>query len=253
MRIDVLTLFPGMFGGFLDEGLLRIAREKGLVDVRLHDIRAWSEDTRHRKVDDRPYGGGPGMVMAPGPVYRAVEAVLGRTVGPGEPPLRATHPGLRAVLLTPQGARHDQARLRDLAAAGTERLAVVCGRYEGYDERIRVGFGAVGVEEVSVGDYVLSGGEPAAMVLVDGVVRLVPGVLGVEESPSEESFGPGLEAEGGGGPRLEYPQYTRPPSFRGMAVPDVLLSGDHAAIRRWRMSHSMARTVEPRPDLLGRE
>jgi tRNA (guanine37-N1)-methyltransferase len=238
LRIDVLTLFPGMFGGFLGESIIKLAREKGLLDVRLFDIREHAGN-KHGKVDDRPYGGGPGMVMAPGPVFRCVEAVLGRPVGPGTPPV-AEPPRVRPLLLTPQGRRLDQRFFEDLARA--ERILLVCGRYEGFDERIRSG---LGFEEVSIGDYVLSGGEAAAMVVIDGVVRLLPGALGDETSAGRDSF-----ALVEGRPLLEAPQYTRPPVFRGMAVPEVLLSGDHAAIERWRRERALERTRERRPDLL---
>ncbi len=225
-----------MLAGFFDESIVKIAREKGLVELRLHDIREHAGN-KHGKVDDRPYGGGPGMVMAPGPVFRCVEAVLGRPVGPGTPPV-ADPPRVRPILLTPQGRRLDQAALEELARA--ERILLVCGRYEGFDERIRIG---LGFEEWSIGDYVLSGGEPAAAVVVDGVVRLLPGALGDEASARCDSFE-------GGERWLEAPQYTRPPVFRGMAVPEVLLSGDHAAIERWRRERALERTRERRPDLL---
>lgn len=245
MIIDVLTLFPGMLRGFVDDSIIRLARDRGLVEIRLRDIREWSEDRVHRKVDDRPYGGGPGMVMMPGPVYHAVEAVLGgRAVGPGTPPLGETHPGTVGLLLTPQGRRLDQARLKALARAG--RIVIVCGRYEGFDERIRTGLGESGFEELSIGDYVLSGGEVAAAVVVDGVVRLLPGALGHEQAAEEDSF-----ALFAGEERLlEYPQYTRPPVFRGMGVPDVLLSGHHGEVARWRREQALKRTAERRPDLL---
>jgi len=244
VQIDVLTLFPAMLRGFVDESIVKLARERGLVDVRLRDIREWSEDKVHRKVDDRPYGGGPGMVMMPGPVFGAVEAALGRPVGPGTPPIAGTHPGTVGLLLTPQGRRLDQPWLRRLARAG--RLLVVCGRYEGFDERIRTGLGASGFEELSIGDYVLSGGEAAAAVVIDGVVRLIPGALGHEQAAEEDSF-----ALFAGEERLlEYPQYTRPPVFRGLGVPEVLLSGHHGEVARWRREQALKRTAERRPDLL---
>ena len=234
MRVDVLTLFPGIFEGFLREGIARIARENGLLEVIATDIRAFAEN-RWGKVDDRPYGGGPGMVMQCGPVFAAVEAVLGRPVGPGTPPV-AEPPHLRPILLTPQGRRLDQAFLRALAAAN--RIVLVCGHYEGFDERIREG---LGFEELSIGDYVLSGGEVAAMVVIDGVARLLEGSLGDERSAVEESFAEGL---------LEYPQYTRPPVYRGMAVPEVLVSGNHQEVARWRRERALERTRARRPDLL---
>ncbi|HVY62049.1 MAG TPA: tRNA (guanosine(37)-N1)-methyltransferase TrmD [Planctomycetota bacterium] len=232
MRIDILTLFPAMFDAFLSEGIVRIAREKGLVEVVATDIRSFA-DNKWGKVDDRPYGGGPGMVMQCGPLYRAVEAVLGREVGPGTPPFAQ---GVRPFLLTPQGRRLDQRLLAELAAA--ERVLLVCGRYEGFDERVVEG---LGFEELSIGDYVLSGGEPAAMVVIDGVVRLIPGALGHEESAAQDSFSEGL---------LEGPQYTRPPGFRGMAVPEVLVSGHHGEVAKWRREQALKRTREWRPDLL---
>jgi tRNA (guanine37-N1)-methyltransferase len=232
LRIDILTLFPAMIEAFAAESIVRIAREKGLVEIVCTDIRDFAEG-RWKKVDDRPYGGGPGMVMQCGPVFGAVEHVLGRAVGPGTEAYAA---GLRPFLLSPAGRRLDQRLLAELAAA--ERLVLVCGRYEGFDERIRAG---LGFEELSIGDYVLSGGEPAAMVVVDGVVRLLPGALGHEESAAQDSFQEGL---------LEGPQYTRPPVFRGMAVPEVLVSGHHGDVARWRREQALSRTRERRPDLL---
>jgi tRNA (guanine37-N1)-methyltransferase len=217
MKIDVLTLFPGMFDGVLEESILRIAREKGLLDVRLWDIREFTHD-RHRSADDRPYGGGPGMVMKVEPVTECVEHVLAER---GEDAMR--------ILLTPQGRRLAQGLVRKLAVE--EHLLLVCGHYEGFDERIRLGLRPT---EISVGDFVLSGGEVAAMVVIDAVARLIPGVLGSEESVEEESF-----SSGG---LLEYPQYTRPPEYRGMRVPEVLLSGHHENIRAWREEMARRRT-----------
>jgi len=216
MEIDVLTLFPGMFDGFLSTSIMKIAREKDLVTYRLADIRDCTTD-RHRTVDDRPFGGGPGMVMMPDPIFEAVE----RTEKLSQTP--ATR-----VLLTPQGERFTQETARELA--GCPRLLLVCGRYEGFDERIRLGLSP---REISIGDYVLTGGELPAMVVIDAVVRLLPGVLGTEDSLEEESFADGM---------LEYPHYTRPREFRGMKVPDVLLSGNHEEIRRWRLAQSKERT-----------
>ncbi|MBI4615683.1 MAG: tRNA (guanosine(37)-N1)-methyltransferase TrmD [Planctomycetes bacterium] len=224
MRIDVLTLFPRMFEGVFAESILKRAQERGLVSVRLVDIRDYSED-RHRTVDDRPYGGGPGMVLKPEPVFKAVESI---PAAPGEV--------VRRILLTPQGKRFDQAYARDLAAA--DHLVLVCGHYEGFDERIREG---LSLEEVSIGDFVLTGGEIPAMLVVDAVVRLVSGVLGDAESAEFESFSRG---------QLDHPHYTRPPEFRGMRVPDILLSGNHEEIRRWREEQSATRTLARRPDLL---
>lgn len=212
LRIDVLTLFPGLFAGFLGGSIVGRALAKGLVDVRTWDMRDWAEG-RHKQVDDRPFGGGPGMVLMAPPVVAAAEAVL-----------EAAEPRGSLIVLSPQGARFDQAKAAELVGRG--RFTLVCGRYEGFDERI---IEILRPELLSVGDFVLSGGEPAAMVVIDAVARLVPGVLGDAESAVDESFGP----DGG----LEYPHYTRPREFRGLAVPEVLLGGDHAAIARWRREH----------------
>jgi tRNA (guanine37-N1)-methyltransferase len=209
VRFDLLTLFPALFDGFLSESILSRAIDKGLVEVHRWDIRDWAEG-KHRQVDDRPFGGGPGMVLMAPPTVAAVEAVRA-----------SAEPAGRLIALSPQGRRLDQDRVRELAAE--PRLILLCGRYEGFDERI---VEVLEPELLSIGDYVLSGGEVAAMVVVDAVMRLIPGVLGDAESAIDESFGP----DGG----LEYPQYTRPREFRGRAVPDILLSGDHAAIARWR-------------------
>jgi tRNA (guanine37-N1)-methyltransferase len=212
IRFDVLTLFPALFEGFLAESILSRAIENGLVAVHRWDIRDWAEG-KHKQVDDRPFGGGPGMVLMAPPVVAAVESVLGLTTPPG-----------RLIALTPQGRRLDQAKVEELARE--PRLVLLCGRYEGFDERI---FETLKPEPISIGDYVLSGGEVAAMVIIDSVTRLIPGALGDATSAVDESFGP----DGG----LEYPQYTRPRVFRGSAVPDILLSGDHAAIAAWRREH----------------
>jgi tRNA (guanine37-N1)-methyltransferase len=209
VRFDLLTLFPALFDGFLSESILSRAIDKGLVEVHRWDIRDWAEG-KHRQVDDRPFGGGPGMVLMAPPTVAAVEAVRA-----------SAEPVGRLIALSPQGRRLDQDRVRELAAE--PRLILLCGRYEGFDERI---IEVLEPELLSIGDYVLSGGEVAAMVVVDAIMRLVPGVLGDADSAIDESFGP----DGG----LEYPQYTRPREFRGRAVPDILLSGDHAAIARWR-------------------
>lgn len=233
LRIDVITLFPGMLSGFVDDSIAGIAQAKGLVSIQLHNLRVYAEN-RWGKVDDKPYGGGPGMVLQCGPVYAALEAALGRTLEPPED-LAAGAPEVRTLLLTPQGRRLDQAYLGELAEA--QQLVLVCGRYEGFDERVRTG---LGIEEVSIGDFVLAGGEAAAAVVVEGVVRLVPGVLGDAESLSEESFTAGV---------LEYPHYTRPVVFRGMEVPEILRSGDHPAVARWREEQAVARTRLRRPDL----
>lgn len=224
MRFDVLTLFPGMFAGPLDGSILRRAREAGLIEVVLHDLRDWATD-RHRTVDDYPFGGGAGMVMKPEPLFAAVEAIQ---------PLAETSASV--VLLTPQGRPLNRALVADLATH--PRLLLVCGRYEGIDERAREHLVDI---EVSVGDVVVSGGELPAMLLLDAVARRVPGVLGNDASLEEESFEDGL---------LEYPQYTRPAEFRGWGVPDVLLSGHHAEIAKWRRRQRLLRTRDLRPDLL---
>jgi tRNA (guanine37-N1)-methyltransferase len=224
MRIDILTLFPEMFESPLSFSILKRAREQGIVAVSLTNIRDFATDT-YRKVDDKPYGGGPGMVMMPGPVFDCCEYVQRLSPSRG-----------RVILLTPQGNRFDQAKARELAQE--PRLILIAGRYEGFDERIRTGLGA---EPISIGDYVLNGGELPAMVIVDAVVRLLPGALGDEDSAKEDSFSEGL---------LEYPQYTRPEVFRGMKVPEVLLSGDHGKIAQWRRRQALERTQQWRPDLL---
>jgi len=225
MRIDVVTIFPEIFPGPLGVGVLGRARERGLLEVTVWDLRAFTED-RHRSVDDAPYGGGAGMVMKVEPFARAVDAV------------RAAHPwGEPAVLLTsPQGVLFTQARARAYAAA--PHLVLLCGRYEGVDDRVAA---LLGAEEVSVGDYVLTGGELAAMVIIEAVGRLVPGVVGDHASIAADSFSAGL---------LDFPQYTRPVEFRGFAVPEVLLSGHHEEIRRWRRRESLRRTLRRRPDLI---
>ena len=224
MRLDILTLFPGIFRGPLDETILRRAIDAGLVEVELHDLREWATD-RHRTVDDYPFGGGPGMVMKPEPIFAAVEAIQ---------PL--AEPEATVVLMTPQGRRLDHSLAAELAAH--PRLLLVCGRYEGVDERVREHLVDV---EVSVADVVVSGGELPALLVVDALVRRVPGVLGGDGSLTEESFEGGL---------LEYPQYTRPAEFRGWTPPDVLLSGHHAEIAKWRRRQRLARTRARRPDLL---
>src|SRR4051794_36801802 len=220
MRFDVLTLFPEIFSGYLTQSILKLALAKGLVEIRLWNIRDWAKG-KHRCVDDRPFGGGPGMVLMPEPVYAAVEAVQAQGPEPGLP-----------VLLTPAGERLTQSLVKELAKQ--RRLLLLCGRYEGFDERIRLGLRP---REVSVGDFVCNGGEVPAMVVIDAVVRFVPGVLGDPESLAEESHNdPGT---------VEYPQYTRPRVFRGMEVPDVLLSGNHQEIARWRSEQSAARSRPP--------
>ena len=226
MRIDILTIFPAMFRGPFEQSIVKRAMDKGLVDIQIHDIRGWATD-RHRTVDDYPFGGGPGMIMKPEPLFAAVEAVL------AEAPERGP-----VVLLTPQGRLFRQEMARELA--GEQRLVLICGHYEGVDARVHE---HLATDEISIGDYVLSGGELPAMVVVDAIVREIPGVLGAPDASVEESFAQGL---------LEYPQYTRPPDFRGLTPPAVLLSGNHAEIARWRRRESLLRTARRRPDLLAK-
>jgi tRNA (guanine37-N1)-methyltransferase len=221
MDIDVLTLFPRVFEGPLDESILKRAQNKGVVTVRVHNLREFTHD-KHHVVDDKPYGGGPGMLMKPEPIFEAVE--------------KLRRENSCVVLMTPQGALLTQARAREFAPK--PHLLIICGHYEGVDERVRE---ALVDEEVSIGDYVLTNGALAAAVFVDAVVRLVPGVLGDEQSADDDSFASGL---------LEGPQYTRPPEFRGLRVPDVLLNGNHEEIARWRDEQAKQRTRQRRPDLL---
>jgi tRNA (guanine37-N1)-methyltransferase len=220
MRFDVLTLFPEMFPGYLGQSLLKLAIERGLVDVQLRNIRDWTHD-KHKSVDDRPFGGGPGMVLRVEPVVECVEAVRAECPEPG-----------RVVMLSPQGRRLDQAVVEELAAE--RRLLLLCGRYEGFDERIKH---ILQPDVISIGDFVLNGGEVAAMVVIDAVIRLVPGVLGDERSSGEDSFS---------GPErmLEFSQYTRPREYRGYEVPEILLSGDHGRIAQWRADERQRRTLE---------
>jgi tRNA (guanine37-N1)-methyltransferase len=224
MRVDVLTLFPQMFESPLGCSILNRAQEASLVEIALTNIRDFAADS-YRKVDDKPYGGGPGMVMMPGAVFDCFEHV--RKLSPDKG---------RTILLTPQGQRFDQKKAAELSKE--KRLILIAGKYEGFDERIRIGLDA---EQISIGDYVLNGGELAAMVIIDAVVRLLPGALGDEDSAKDDSFSDGL---------LEYPQYTRPEVFHDMKVPDILLSGDHAKIAKWRRQQSLERTKKWRPDLL---
>lgn len=221
LRIDILTLFPRMLDGLLGESILKRARQAGLVEIGLVNLRDYTDDP-HRTTDDRPYGGGPGMVMKPEPIFRAVDAVR--------------RPDSRILLMSPQGRPFRQAQAQELASAG--HLVIICGHYEGVDERVRQ---ALVTDEISIGDYILTNGALAAAVAVDAIVRLLPGALGGEGATEEESFSAGL---------LEYPHYTRPPLFRGLAVPEILLSGDHEEIRKWRQEQSLQRTRERRPDLL---
>jgi tRNA (guanine37-N1)-methyltransferase len=230
MRIDIFTLFPQMFAGPLDSSILKRAAEQGLVNFNIHNIRDYAHD-KHKTVDDYSYGGGAGMVMKPEPVFEAVETVKSQASGMEDK-------RLSIILLTPQGRLFSQPIARELATY--DWLMFICGHYEGVDERIRE---HLATDEISIGDYVLTGGELPAMVVTDAVVRLLPGVLGSGESLISESHTGGL---------LEYPQYTRPETFRGWTVPEVLLSGNHAEIARWRHEQSLKRTAERRPDLLGR-
>jgi len=234
LRIDIFTIFPGMVQPFLGESLLGRARERGLVRLEVHDIRDWAEG-RHRVVDDTPFGGGPGMVMKPEPLFQAVLDVLGYSFDELEKMKREN----RIILTTPRGRRLEQSLLDELA--NWERIAIICGRYEGVDERV---LEHLCTDAVSIGDYVLAGGEAAALVLVEGIVRLVPGVVGNRLSLESESFRGGL---------LEYPQYTRPANYRGLKVPEVLLSGNHAEIEEWRRKEAERTTRRFRPELLQEE
>ncbi|MFA6079056.1 MAG: tRNA (guanosine(37)-N1)-methyltransferase TrmD [Candidatus Omnitrophota bacterium] len=230
MKIDVLTLFPKMFENILGESMLKRAQKKGLAEIVVHNIRDWTTDN-HRSADDKPFGGGPGMVMKVEPVYAALEDLKAlKRRGEKDKGKKS-----KVILLTPQGKTLDQAAARRLSASA--RLVLICGHYEGIDERIR----RLADEEISIGDYILTCGELPALVLIDTVVRLLPGVLGDDESLEFESFENGL---------LEYPQYTRPAEFKGMKVPDIVLSGDHKRIEDWRMREAVKRTEERRPDLL---
>ncbi|WP_302963217.1 tRNA (guanosine(37)-N1)-methyltransferase TrmD [uncultured Adlercreutzia sp.] len=221
MLIETLSTFPHMYDSVMGESMMKRAQEKGILDFRAHDLRDWTHD-RHRTTDDDPYGGGAGLVMKCEPIFEAVEAIAGE-----ESP--------QIVFLAPQGRTFDDAYATELAAA--DRLLFICGHYEGIDERVY----SLADHVISLGDYVLTSGELASMVVIDAVVRKLPGVLGAAEGPIDESFTSGL---------LEYPQYTRPANFRGMEVPAVLLSGNHAAVARWRREQSLARTADGRPDLL---
>jgi len=221
MKIDVLTLFPEMFAGPLDESIVKRARAARLLDLSIHNLRDYTHD-RHRTVDDKPFGGGPGMLLKPEPIFEAVEQLArGET---------------RVILLSPSGRKFKQSLARELAPE--KHLLLICGSYEGFDERVRE---ALADDDLSIGDYVLTNGALPAMVIIDAVIRLLPGVLGDDESSRDESFSHGW---------LEYPQYTRPAEFRGMKVPEVLLSGNHAEIARWRSEQARNRTKEQRPDML---
>jgi tRNA (guanine37-N1)-methyltransferase len=223
MKIDVLTLFPEMFAGPLDESMVKRARAAGLLDLSIHNLRDYTHD-RHRTVDDKPFGGGPGMLLKPEPIFEAVEHLEREET--------------RVILLSPSGRKFNQALACELAPQ--KHLLLICGSYEGFDERVRE---ALADDDLSIGDYVLTNGALPAMVVIDAVTRLLPGVLGDDESSRDESFSPGW-------PGLEYPQYTRPAEFRGMKVPEVLLSGNHAEIARWRAEQARNRTKANRPDLI---
>ena len=230
MRIDVLTIFPEFFGQVFEFGIIRRAKLAEIVEINLHDIREFAAD-KHRMVDDRPFGGGDGMVLKPEPIFAAVESLLGTNEKTAYPT------GTRVVLMSPQGMQLNQSLSKEVADQ-IEHLVVICGRYEGVDERVNQ---TLVTDEISIGDYVLSGGEPAAVVLVDSIVRLLPGALGSETSAENDSFSSGI---------LDYPHYTRPAEFRGMKVPDVLLNGNHAEIEKWRHEKALEKTKLNRSDLL---
>lgn len=224
MRLDILTLFPGVFSGFLSESIPKIAQERGAAEIIVHNIRDWSRN-KHAKVDDRPFGGGPGMVMTCQPLVDAVEEIRAMGARPG-----------RLFFLTPEGRRFCQPVAAELSRE--ERIILVCGRYEGFDERV---FELLRPERLSLGDFILSGGEVAAMTVADAIIRLLPDVLGCSDSAVEDSFSSGM---------LDHPHYTQPPEFRGLAVPEVLRGGNHALINAWRKERALERTREFRPDLL---
>lgn len=232
MRCDIITLFPEMVQAVLGQSMLKRAREKGLLEVRVRNLRDYTED-RHHIADDTPYGGGAGMVIKAEPVFRAIDALQGEYRDDGE----LSRGGLRVVIPSPQGLPFTQ-RMAEELSREARRLVFLCGHYEGFDERVRLGLDA---EEISVGDYVLTGGELPALVIIDAAARLIPGVLGAPESARQDSFSDSL---------LDHPHYTRPVSVRGMPVPDVLLSGNHEAIRRWRRKEALRNTYLKRPDLL---
>ncbi|HEX8138710.1 MAG TPA: tRNA (guanosine(37)-N1)-methyltransferase TrmD [Pyrinomonadaceae bacterium] len=231
MKFDIITIFPGFFGEVFEYGIVRRARAAGLVEVRAHDLRAWTSD-KHHIVDDRPFGGGDGMVLKPEPIFAAVEALTGARAR------EELKEGTRVVLLSPQGRTLTQELAEGFTRA--EQVVLICGRYEGVDERVAE---ALVTDEISIGDYVLSGGEAAAVVLVDAITRLLPGALGSETSARHDSFSEGL---------LDFPHYTRPPEFRGMRVPQVLLGGHHGEIDRWRRRRALRKTRRNRPDLFER-
>jgi tRNA (guanine37-N1)-methyltransferase len=251
MKFEIVTIFPDFFRGPLDYGIVRRAREAGLIKISIHDLREFTTD-KHRTVDDRPFGGGEGMVLKPEPLFKCVESL-------GVPPREertARPPAVRerVILLSPQGEMFTQAVAQDLAAL--ERIVLICGRYEGVDERVAEGLAD---REISIGDYVLSGGELGAAVIVDTVARLIPGALGNQASAQQESFTAASKTESAGpdstcasGGLLDYPHYTRPAEFRGMAAPEVLIGGNHEQIRKWRRSKALEKTLRNRPDLLDR-
>ena len=232
LRIDVITIFPDFFQGPIDYGIVKRARAAGLVSITAHDLRGWTTD-KHHVVDDRPFGGGDGMILKPEPIFEAVESLTGKSRR------EDFSKDTRVVLLSPQGRVFSQTLAEDLST--TSQVVLLCGRYEGVDERVAE---ALVTDEISIGDYVLSGGEAAAMVVIDAVVRLIPGALGSETSALNESFSTDM---------LDCPHYTRPPEFRGMKVPEVLLSGNHAEIERWRKTAATEKTRRMRPDLLKRK
>jgi tRNA (guanine37-N1)-methyltransferase len=242
MQFDVFTLLPEVFPAYLESSIMQRARERGLMDVRVHNIRDYTHD-KHHVTDDTPYGGGGGMVMKPEPVFEAIESVFGRfdetrfdpSTGSGR---RFAQRGVPIILLTPQGRVFNQAIAKELSQYS--HLALLCGRYEGIDERIRE---HLVTDEISIGDYVLTGGELPALILIDALARLIPDVLGDPTGAQDDSHASGL---------LEYPHYTRPPEFRGWKVPDILLSGDHGKIDKWRREQSLLRTLKKRPDMLGK-
>jgi tRNA (guanine37-N1)-methyltransferase len=230
LRFDIITIFPEFFREVIDYGIVRRARSAGLVEIKAHDLRQWTSD-KHHIVDDRPFGGGDGMILKPEPIFAGVEALTGNSRR------EDFSAQTRVVLLSAQGQVFSQAFAQDLAQSASQ-VILLCGRYEGVDERVSE---ALATDEVSIGDYVLSGGEPAAMVMMDAVIRLLPGALGSETSALFESFSEGL---------LDHPQYTRPPDFRGLKVPEVLMSGNHGEIERWRRDAALSKTRRKRPDLL---
>jgi len=248
MKIDVITIFPEMFAAVLGESIIKRAQERGVLRIDLHNLRDYTHD-KHRSVDDRPYGGGPGMVMRPEPIFEAVEDITRHAPQPNNPspPGKAdlvggqaqpTHPQCQTILMSPQGERLSTSLAQRLAEI--QQLIVICGHYEGVDERVKT----LVDHSISIGDYVLTGGELPAMVLIDCLARFIPGVIGHEQATAEESFADNV---------LEYPQYTRPAVFRGMEVPEVLRSGDHEHIARWRRIQAIARTLALRPDLIERQ